>query len=618
MLRFIRGFAALIGAGDLPPVHRLGRRRLGVTIVAVAALLAGPGMLPSTAKQASAQSADVAQWYGELDAGERQFRFAIELAAEQGKPVHTLHSFDEGDRRFPLERFSDGGGKLVFEIKATGAVYVAAVDAHGVATGTWTQRGQELPLTFRKVAGQAVPPAADEIWAGTLDAVIQKLPLRFRVGKGTDGKEDVRMDSLGQKAGGFRAVRTVAGDAWTIKVAAVKGEFAGKLGPDGKLTGSWKQGGATLPLVLDKVTVATAAATISEKEKRRPQTPKPPFPYDTREAAFRNINDGVELAGTLTLPRGPGPWPAVVLVSGSGQQDRDETLMDHKPFLVLADALSRVGIAVLRYDDRGVGGSTGDPTKGTSVDFARDAEAGIDWLQKQPGIDPARIGIVGHSEGGLIAALLAERRTDLAGIVMLAGTGVDGGRILVSQGELVLKSEGLGDADQIRRSRIMQEAMIDAVRGSDESTDPAALAAKAGTRIRSDLADEIEKADDAAKAQLDAAVADGLRRLSAPWFRFFIGHDPATALAKVTCPVLAVIGEKDVQVDPGLNLPAIRQALAAGGNADATVEELPGLNHLFQTCTTGAVSEYDRIEETFAPVAIGTVRDWLVKRLGAK
>ena len=616
MLRFIHGFAALIGAGGLPPVHRLGRRRLGVTILTVAALLAGPGMLPSTAKQASAQSADVAQWYGELDAGERQFRFAIELAAEQGKPVHTLHSFDEGDRRFPLERFSDGGGKLVFEIKATGAVYVAAVDAHGVATGTWTQRGQELPLTFRKVAGQAVPPAADEIWAGTLDAVIQKLPLRFRVGKGTDGKEDVRMDSLGQKAGGFRAVRTVAGDAWTIKVAAVKGEFAGKLGPDGKLTGSWKQGGATLPLVLDKVTVATAAATISEK--RRPQTPKPPFPYDTREAAFRNINDGVELAGTLTLPRGPGPWPAVVLVSGSGQQDRDETLMDHKPFLVLADALSRAGIAVLRYDDRGVGGSTGDPTKGTSVDFARDAEAGIDWLQKQPGIDPARIGIVGHSEGGLIAALLAERRTDLAGIVMLAGTGVDGGRILVSQGELVLKSEGLGDADQIRRSRIMQEAMIDAVRGSDESTDLAALAAKAGTRIRSDLADEIEKADDAAKAQLDAAVADGLRRLSAPWFRFFIGHDPATALAKVTCPVLAVIGEKDVQVDPGLNLPAIRQALAAGGNADATVEELPGLNHLFQTCTTGAVSEYDRIEETFAPVALGTVRDWLVKRLGAK
>ncbi|RLS33774.1 MAG: hypothetical protein DWH79_06300, partial [Planctomycetota bacterium] len=216
MSRFIHGFLLPKCAGGLRRVHRVGLRRLGVTIVAVAALLAGPGMFPSTTRQASAQSADVAEWYGELDAGERQFRFAIESAEEQGKPVHRLRSFDEGDRRFPLDRFSDGGGKLVFEIKATGAVYVAAVDAGGVATGTWTQRGQTLPLTFRKAAGQAVPPAADEIWAGTLDAVIQKLPLRFRVGKGTDGKEDVRMDSLGQKAGGFRAVRTVAGDAWTI------------------------------------------------------------------------------------------------------------------------------------------------------------------------------------------------------------------------------------------------------------------------------------------------------------------------------------------------------------------------------------------------------------------
>ena len=485
-----------------------------------------------------------------------------------------------------------------------------------MATGTWTQRGQTLPLTFRKAAGQAVPPAADEIWAGTLDAVVQKLPLRFRIGKGADGQADVRMDSLGQKAGGFRAERVVAGEAWTIKVPAVKGEFAGKLGPDGKLTGSWKQGGANLPLVLEKVAAGAAAAL--PPEQRRPQTPKPPFPYDVREAAFRNTNDGVDLAGTLTLPQGAGPWPAVVLVSGSGQQDRDETLMDHKPFLVLADALSRAGIAVLRYDDRGVGGSGGDPTKATSVDFARDAEAAIEWLKERPDIDPARIGVVGHSEGGLIAALLAARRTDLAGIVMLAGTGVDGGRILVSQGELVLKSEGLGDADQIRRSRVMQEAMIDAVRGSDESTDPAALAAQAGARIRADLADEIDKADEVDEAQLDAAVADGLRRLTAPWFRFFIGHDPATALAKITCPVLAIIGEKDVQVDPALNLPAIRQALAAGGNTDATVEEIPGLNHLFQTCTTGAVSEYDRIEETLAPVAIATVRDWLVKRLGAK
>jgi len=574
--------------------------------------------LPSLATRSGAQvpAAVTTPWYGELDAGERQLRLAIEVAEEGGKTIHRLRSFDEGDRRFPLDRFSDGGGKLVFEIKATGAVYAGGVGADGAATGTWTQRGQELPLAFRRVTeGVAVPRLADEIWAGTLDAVVQKLPLRFRVGKGADGKADVRMDSLAQKMGGFRAERVVVGDGWTIKVPAVKGEFAGKLGADGKLTGSWKQGGASLPLELEKVAADAPAAVLPEK--RRPQTPMPPFPYEVREAAVRNAIDGVDLAGTLTLPRGAGPWPAVVLVSGSGPQDRDETIMDHKPFLVLADALTRAGIAVLRYDDRGVGASTGDSSQATSLDFSRDAEAAVDWLRQQPGVDPRRIGVVGHSEGGLIAAMLAARRADLAGIVMLAGTGVDGGRILVSQGELVLKSEGLGAADQLRRSRIMQEAMIDAVRGSDADADPAVLATKAGTRIRAELAEEMARADAEAKAQLDAAVADGLRRLSAPWFRFFIGHDPAADLAKVRCPVLAVVGEKDVQVDPALNLPAIRQALAASGNADATVAELPGLNHLFQTCTTGAVSEYDRIEETFAPVGIATVRDWLVKRLAA-
>ena len=580
--------------------------------------LVAPLLLLCLASRSAAQgpAAVTTPWYGELEAGERRLRLAIEVADEGGKAIHRLRSFDEGDRRFVLDRFSDGGGKLVFEIKATGVVYVGGVGADGGATGTWAQRGKELPLAFRRVAeGVEVPPLADEIWAGTLDAVVQKLPLRFRVGKGANGQEDIRMDSLAQKAGGFRGERVVAGDGWTIKVPAVKGEFSGRLGADGKLVGSWRQGGAKLPLELEKVAADQAAPAAAEK--RRPQTPMPPFPYDVREAAVRNAIDSVDLAGTLTLPRGAGPWPAVVLVSGSGPQDRDETIMDHKPFLVLADALTRAGIAVLRYDDRGVGASTGDSSQATSLDFSRDAEAAVDWLRQQPGIDPRRIGVVGHSEGGLIAAMLAARRADLAGIVMLAGTGVDGGRILVSQGELVLKSEGLGGADQLRRSRIMQEAMIDAVRGSATDADPGALATKAGARIRAELTEEMSRADADATAQLDAAVADGLRRLSAPWFRFFIGHDPAADLARVRCPVLALVGEKDVQVDPAINLPAIRQALATGGNADATVEELPGLNHLFQTCTTGAVSEYDRIEETIAPVGIATVRDWLVKRLGA-
>lgn len=551
-------------------------------------------------------------WYGELDAGTRQFRFAIETLPGAGP---TLRSFDEGDRRFPLDGFADGGGKLAFTIKSTGAVFAAEVDATGTATGTWSQRGAELPLVFRAVApGERVPPEPDEVWAGTLDAVVQKLPLRFRITKGPDGRATVFMDSLGQKAGGFRGEMSVEGRDWTIDVPAVKGAFRGSLGDDGTIDGTWRQAGAALKLSLEKIDPAAAAE--GPPPKKRPQTPRPPFPYESREAAIRHEAAGVSLSGTLTVPRGAGPFPAVVLVSGSGPQDRDETLMDHKPFLVLADALSRAGIAVLRYDDRGVGGSTGDASSATSATFAADAAAAIDWLREQPGIDPARIAVMGHSEGGLIAAMLAAARHDIAAIVMLAGTGVDGREILVSQGELVLRSEGLGDEKAIRRSRVMQESIIDAVRGSEPTDDPAMVAAAAEARIVEALADEMAAAGDAERKALSAAVADGVRRLSTPWFRFFFAHDPAADLAKVVCPVLALVGEKDVQVDPNLNLPPIRAALET--NRDATVEEIAGVNHLFQTCTTGGVSEYDRIEETFAPAALDRVTRWLVERLRAK
>lgn len=566
------------------------------------------------ARQPAAEKAAVAEpaWYGELEAGDRQFRFAIEKAP--GGPT-ALRSFDEGDRRFPLDGFSDAGGRLVFTLKATGASYVGAVGGDGVAKGTWTQRGAELPLEFRRVAnGATVPPAPAETWAGTLDAVVQKLPLRFRIVARPDGTRVARMDSLAQKAGGFRGDLKVDGDAWTIDVPATKGSFQGKLGPDGKLAGQWRQGGAVLTLELEKVDAG--ALGDLPKAKPRPQTPRGPFPYEIREAAIPHVAAGVTLAGTLTLPRGDGPFPAVVLVSGSGPQDRDETIMDHKPFLVLADALTRAGFVVLRYDDRGFAASTGDASQATSADFAADAAAAVDWLRTQRAVDPRRIVVVGHSEGGLIAAMLAATRADLAGIVMLAGTGVDGRQILVSQGELVLRSEGLGDEKAIRRSRVMQEAILDAVTGAPAGADPATLSATAEARIVEALPEEMAAAGETERKALSEAVTDGIRRLSTPWFRFFVLHDPAPDLAKVACPVLALVGEKDVQVDPRRNLPAIRAALAA--NRDATVEEVPGLNHLFQNCTTGAVSEYDRIEETFAPAALERLRDWLLERFGKR
>lgn len=587
-------------------------RCLAPALLALGGLVAPPA---AHARQPDAKPLATPAWYGELEAGDRQFRFVIEAAEEEGKRVARLRSLDEGDRRFDLGGFDDAGGRLVFELAASAAAYAGTIDAAGAATGTWKQRGQELPLVFRRVAeGAKVPPDPDEVWAGTLDAVVQKLPLRFRISKGADGARSVHMDSLAQRAGGFRGDLTIEGAEWKIDVPAVKGSFRGTLGADGKLSGLWRQGGAALALVLEPIDVGALAD--GPPAKRRPQLPRPPFPYESRDARIVHEAAGAVLAGTLTLPRGPGPHPAVVLVSGSGQQDRDETIADHKPFLVIADALTRGGVAVLRYDDRGVGGSSGDVAAATTADFAADAGAAVDWLRGQPGIDPGRIAVVGHSEGGIIAAMLGATRRDLAAIALLAGTAVDGRRILLSQGELVPRAEGVSDEGALRRGRVMQEAILDAVAGSDAAADPAALAAEAGARIRADLAEEIAAAGAEEQAQLDAAVADGVRRIGSPWFRFFIAHDPAGDLAKVTCPVLALVGGKDVQVDPALNLPPLRAALA--GNRDATVEEVAGVNHLFQTCTTGGVSEYDRIEETFAPAALDRLRDWLVERLRAK
>ena len=579
------------------------------------ALLALLAPVAAHARQPDARPLATPAWYGELEAGDRQFRFVIETSEEEGRRVSRLRSLDEGDRRFALGGFDDAGGRLVFDLAAAAASYAGAIDAAGVATGTWKQRGNELPLVFRRVAAAAkVPPDPDEVWAGTLDAAVQKLPLRFRISKQADGARVVRMDSLAQRAGGFRGDLTIEGAEWKIEVPAVKGSFRGTLGADGKLNGLWRQGGAALPLLLEPVDVGALAD--GPPAKRRPQLPQPPFPYESRDARIGHEAAGVVLAGTLTLPRGPGPFPAVVLVSGSGQQDRDQTIADHKPFLVIADALTRAGVAVLRYDDRGVGGSSGDPAAATTADFAADTAAALDWLREQPGIDPRRMAVVGHSEGGIIAAMLGATRRDLAAIVLLAGPAVDGRRILLSQGELVPRAEGVADEAALRRGRVMQEAMLDAVAGSDAGADAAALATAAGARIRADLAEEMAKAGDAERAQLDAAVADGVRRLGSPWFRFFIAHDPAIDLAKVTCPVLALVGGKDVQVDPALNLPPLRAALE--GNRDATVEEIPGVNHLFQTCTTGGVSEYDRIEETFSPAVMNRLRGWLTERLGAR
>lgn len=559
------------------------------------------------AAAAAAEPPGKAVWYGELEAGNRQFRFVIERGGDDAPTSYRLRSIDEGDRRFDLSDVVDDGERLAFELKQSAALYSGTVEGE-VVTGNWRQRGTELALLFRRVGDAPLPPPADEIWSGTLNAVVQKLALRFRLTRAADGIRRVWMDSITQEVGGFAGDLTVAGATWTIKVPAVRGEFTGELSEDGAtLSGTWKQAGATLPLVLTK----GAAIDAGAEAKRRPQTPVGPFPYAIEDATIRNEIDAIDLAGTLTLPRGPGPLPAVVLVTGSGPQDRDETLFDHKPFAVLADHLSRAGIAVLRYDDRGVGGSQGDGDEATTADLARDAVAAAMHLATDARIDPARIGIVGHSEGAAIAALVARERRETACLVLLAGAGVDGEQVLLSQGALVLRAEGLADAERLERQRTMQTILMDAVKSAPPNADPATLIPIVAERLEAALGSEVLDGQD-----VKELAANGVVRLSSRWFRHFLIHDPATELAAVGCPVLALFGGKDVQVDPALNRPPIEKALRTAGHADSAVETFAACNHLFQTCATGAISEYDTIEETLAPVVLERITAWLGERLG--
>lgn len=380
---------------------------------------------------------------------------------------------------------------------------------------------------------------------------------------------------------------TQDGDKISFAISQVSASYEGTLTAGGQsISGTFTQNGAALPLAFTR-----RAAGMREPVLNRPQMPHPPYPYRTEDVAYDGA-DGVKLAGTLTMPESGGPFAAVVLVAGSGPHDRDETIFGHKPFLLLADYLTRHGIAVLRNDKRGIGKSTGDFRTATSEDFANDADAAVAYLKTRPEIDPKKIGLLGHSEGGLIAPMVAAKDHSVAFIVLMAGPGLRGDEILVAQRRLIAEAMG-ASADQLASGDALQRKIIDAARqpGSDE---------EAKARVRVILAE--------AEPQTPASAVDAqAAAVTSPWFRFFLTYDPVPVLKQVRCPVLALNGAKDLQVPPKEDLAAIKQALP-----NATTVELPGLNHLFQTAKTGAPTEYGDIEETIAPAALETITTWIM------
>jgi pimeloyl-ACP methyl ester carboxylesterase len=440
-------------------------------------------------------------------------------------------------------------------------------------------------------------------WQGTLKVGAFELRLAFKIKKKPDGSLTATMDSIDQGAKDIPADSVTWKDPnLKMELKKIPGVFEGKTNKDySQFEGNWKQGGRSLPLTIKRVEKAT--------ELRRPQEPKKPYPYVEEEVSYENPRADVKLAGTLTRPQGEGPFPAVLLIAGSGPHGRNEEVLGHKVFLVLADYLTRRGIVVLRSDKRGVGKSTGKYDEATSADFAADALAGVQFLETLPQVDPHKIGLIGHSEGGIVAPMAAARSRDVAFIVLMAGTGVTGEEILYRQGADVLKTMGVDDK-AIAQHRVVLERMFRVLK---EEKDRKATEKKMHEAIAQEIAKLSE--EDKKKAEAQKAVIEGqVQLMLSPWMRYFLMFDPQATLSLVHCPVLAINGVKDVQVAADINLPAIEKALRAGGNRDVTVRELPNLNHLFQTSKTGAVSEYAQIEETMSSTALALMGDWIESR----
>ena len=548
----------------------------------------------------NAQNRSVGEWHGVLTTPGGKLALLFTFShSDGGGRVGDMVSLDQtASPKLVLSNVTETATRLAFNIPSIGATYEGEwKDADQTWAGVFRQ-GMALPLVLKRGAPPAtkVVEGLDGKWRASLQRGTATLRLILNVQTTARGTR-VTLDSPDLSAIGLEVEQFEReGNAVRFRVPSSDVQFAGTLGErSSAFSGSWLRVGQPAAQVTFTRDTAASAARV------RTQWPITPKGYRAQEVSFANPADKrVTLAGTLTIPDRPGRHPAVVLISGSGPQDRDESVFGHKPFAVLADYLTRQGIAVLRYDDRGFAKSTGDHTSATSADFATDANAALRYLLGRSEIDHKAIGLIGHSEGGMIGPLAAVDNKDVAFLVLLAGPGTRTDQVLVSQRRLMGLAQGVTNED-LDRSEPAVRNLFAAVRDAADSS-------SAYTRVRALLTAETLAALGASSGSRDA-LAD---QYTTPWMRYFLKYEPSVNLSRIRVPVLAINGSLDVQVASAENLAAIRAALAK--NPDATVVELPGLNHLFQTARTGAMGEYDGIAETFAPSAMEVVANWIVRR----
>lgn len=437
-------------------------------------------------------------------------------------------------------------------------------------------------------------------WYGEIDLGVMKLPMVLHIDQ-TESGYTATMDSPKQGATGIPVPKTtVRQDSLFLDMSNLMAKFSGEiLTTSQRIKGQFSQRGMSFPLVFTRK---------KPTPPKRPQEPKKPYPYHSEDVSFHNDLQDITLAGTLTYPKTGADFPAVILITGSGPENRNEELMGHKPFLVIADYLTRHGIAVLRYDDRGVAESGGTYKGATLLDFATDAAAAFKYLQTRSEIDSDKIGLMGHSGGGAIAPLVASKNGHVAFVIMLAGPGVKGGQVLLKQQELIGKASGLSK-DYIALNKSINRKAYQIITKINDST-------KLRNKLQTYFTSAIEQSPEWNLARKQGVTDEQyvhkvVESYLNPWLRQFIAYNPAPTLKQVDCPVLALNGGNDLQVSAEQNLPAVKKALIAGGNEEVTVKELKGLNHLFQESKTGLPAEYGKIQQTFSPKALTLITTWI-------
>ncbi len=442
------------------------------------------------------------------------------------------------------------------------------------------------------------------IWEGDMNMIDKELFIVIRITE-NDGKYKGTIDIPAQAVVEY-AISSVSWKEDTMVLSIFGAKYASVLEENGeKLNGIWLQNGMSFPLVMERKTEENCF------RYNRPQEPKAPFAYKTEDVVFENKKAGINLAGTLSIPEGEGPFPAVILVSGSGAQDRNQELAKHKPFLVIADYLTTNGYAVLRYDDRGFGESQGNFQIATTADFTTDAISAFDFLRDRDDIDKKKIGVCGHSEGGMIAQMMAAKlKKKLAFAIFLAAPGMNVDRLMLLQNEMIFIKTGVEDeiVDLMLNVYTKVFTILQAVEEPSERA----------TQIREVYADMTAEMSEKKKNEYglnDAGINASLMQFNSHWFRYFISYKPEQYVKKIKAPLLILNGENDVQVVCKENVDNLDALLTRCKHKDYTIKTYPGLNHLFQSSKTGMPNEYALIEETFSPLVLSDMLQWLDKRL---